>query len=321
MRNVTFFTATAVFLALGVTVHADIAYVSTGNHIERYDSSGHDLGAFYTGASNWLIDQMAFAPTGDLYAIYTIPGNSTNLLDITPNGIGTTIVNGVSNDGIAVDSSGRVYVGGFGFIERYNSNGTGGTTFVSGLGNTIFDGLAFDSAGNLFASATSQNVILKITPGGSTSFWNSGPVGFATPTGVALDVNGQLYVSNGNPYQNVGRFDSNGVFQGGFGSGGQNGSYCLAFGSGGQLFAAETSGNIVEWTNPGDASPSRSVFVSGLTSPQDIVFTDDSGQPLLLPGGVAAVPETSTWMVSALAAVMLGVQFGRTRAFSKKARK
>jgi secreted PhoX family phosphatase len=55
------------------------------------------------------------------------------------------------------------------------------------------EGLAFDSAGNLYAANLGNNSIEKYTPGGSASVFAS--TGLSNPVGLAFDSAGNLYAA------------------------------------------------------------------------------------------------------------------------------
>jgi sugar lactone lactonase YvrE len=134
--------------------------------------------------------------------------------------------------GVAVDSAGNVYVadGGNSTIRKVTPAGV--VTTLAGLaisGNGSADGtgigarfnhpngVALDSAGNLYLADTSNNTIRKVTPfgvvttlAGLAQFDADGnPVGgsadgtgsearFSYPSGVAVDGAGNVYVADGN---------------------------------------------------------------------------------------------------------------------------
>ena len=104
--------------------------------------------------------------------------------------------------GVAVDSSGNVYVGDAGNnnrIQKFNSNGTFITKWgSSGNGDGQFsspNGVAVDSSGNVYvADAGNNNRIQKFNSNGTfITKWGSSGNGdgqFSNPTGVAVDSSG-----------------------------------------------------------------------------------------------------------------------------------
>jgi len=129
-----------------------------------------------------------------------------------------------SEDGIALDSFGNVWVWGSSTITKITASGTA-STFATGCGNGYRDGqlsnacfswsggLAFDSYGNLFMADGSNNVIRKVTMSSTGPFsWTAstfagtgsqgstgGPASSATfnrPHGVAFDSKGNLFVAD-----------------------------------------------------------------------------------------------------------------------------
>jgi len=122
--------------------------------------------------------------------------------------------------GIAVDSSGNVYVGdSHSFLIRKVTSG-GVVTTLAGSGSSgsanatgtaaSFDnpfGVAVDSSGNVYVADNWNNLIRKITPGGVvTTLAGSGSPGsanrtgtaasFKTPNGIAVDSSGNVYVAD-----------------------------------------------------------------------------------------------------------------------------
>ena len=126
--------------------------------------------------------------------------------------------NGVS--GIAIDTSGYVYV-----ADDFNNRirkispqgfvstlaGTGATGANNGPGSTATfsspTGVAVDVSGNVFVADSQNNAIRKITSGGSVStLAGTGAAGagdgpgtsatFHSPSGIAIDVAGNLYVTD-----------------------------------------------------------------------------------------------------------------------------
>ena len=89
----------------------------------------------------------------------------------------STFISIFSPIGLAFDGAGNLYASDAdpfevaGNITKIAPDGTQ-TLFVSGLGG--LRGLTFDLVGNLFAAGHGNNVIYKITPGGSVSVFASG---------------------------------------------------------------------------------------------------------------------------------------------------
>src|SRR4051794_8726795 len=71
-----------------------------------------------------------------------------------------------------------------------NSGGVQGT-FGSGLSSA--EGLAFDTAGNLYVAEIGNNRVTRFAPNGTSSLFASG---FATPFGVVFNATGNLFVSS-----------------------------------------------------------------------------------------------------------------------------
>ena len=127
--------------------------------------------------------------------------------------------------GIAVDTSGNVYVSDA-FNHRIRKIATDGTiTTVAGIGTSGFSGdggaatsaqlnfpygLAIDSAGNLYVADTSNSRIRKISGGTITTLAGTGSSGFSgdngsatsaqlfQPWGVAVDASGNVYIADSN---------------------------------------------------------------------------------------------------------------------------
>lgn len=117
----------------------------------------------------------------------------------------------MSLHGIAVDSTGNVYVadGGSRSIRKITPSGLV-TTFVGGTNSGIFGeprGVAFDSSGNLYVTDYSAHVIQKVTPAGVVSKvagtaptpgstdGTSGAL-FNAPSSIAVDSSNNLYIAD-----------------------------------------------------------------------------------------------------------------------------
>ena len=139
------------------------------------------------------------------------------------------------------------------------------TTFAStGLNGPV--DLAFDSAGNLYASNNRGNTIEKFTPGGVGSVFAS----VVNPYGLAVDSAGNVYVSNTvSGVSSIEKFTPGGVGSV-FASTGVSGPFGLAFDSAGNLFVANNINNTIEKFTPGGVG---SVFAStGVNHPYGLAF-------------------------------------------------
>ncbi|WP_374030222.1 NHL repeat-containing protein [Bdellovibrio bacteriovorus] len=122
--------------------------------------------------------------------------------------------------GIALDSSGNVYVSASNAIRKITSGGavttlagsSGISGFADGTGSAarfnFLDGIAVDSGGNLYVADRGNHVIRKVAPGGVvTTFAGSAGVSgsldgtgsaarFYNPQGISVDGSGNLFVTD-----------------------------------------------------------------------------------------------------------------------------
>jgi sugar lactone lactonase YvrE len=162
-------------------------------------------------------------------------------------------------------------------IYRFHPDGTGGMVFATTPGNA--GGLAFDSAGNLFAGDADYGRIYKITPGAVESTFATGLI---EPYGLAFDHAGNLFAADlqsGTIY----KYDALGtpsIFVTGL-----NSPTALAVDGTGNLFVVEyQSGNIYKYTSGGTPSP----FAAGPAYSVGLVF-DSAGnlfEPDFLGGAI-----------------------------------
>jgi hypothetical protein len=182
-------------------------------------------------------------------------------------------------EGLAIDIGGNVYV----MADDDTSPAQAGTIFkftpdgerlvfgsIPGQGF----GLAFDSAGNLYAADAGDLAIYKFAPDGTRSIF-VGPSAFAPetgPVGLAFDGANNLFVSTeGDPGNDtVLAFTPNGI-ESTFAMG-LNDPKGLAFDSPGNLFVAEANppptGDILKITPEGI----RTVFASDFGRPEFLTF-------------------------------------------------
>ncbi len=154
------------------------------------------------------------------------PAGAVTTLAGTPGVIGSANGNGAAASfkypyGVAADSAGNVYVADHGnsTIRKITPAGVvttlAGTPGVTGNANATGaaasfnqpDGIATDSAGNVYVADTLNRLIRKITPAGVvTTLAGSGTWGsadgfgaaasFKSPSGIAADASGNLYVAD-----------------------------------------------------------------------------------------------------------------------------
>jgi len=253
-----------------------------------------------TGARLGLPSGIALDPNGNLY----IADTDNNRIREVSNGVITTVAGGrsslgdngpatsaqiVSPTGVAVDSTGDLFIADFGdsrirkvsnaVITTVAGNATPGFAGDNGqatsaeLANPY--GLAIDAAGNLYIADSSNNVVRKVANGLITTVVGNGSSGFSGdngpaasaqlngPSGVAVDSAGNLYIAD--TLNNVVRKVSAGVIAtvagtGTPGSGGDNGPptsaqlYApsgIAVDSSGNLYIADSANNRIRLVSGG----------------------------------------------------------------------
>ena len=183
-------------------------YVATGGNdtIEKYSSSGTDLGVF---ASGFAVSTLTFGSDGNLYAASGYNGTverfspTGECLGILASGLGLAYPSSSS-----FDSSGTFYIANNATKSIIAVQSTGiASAFVTSSLMPI--GLAFAANGNLFASYPFAGIIEEYSPAGvDLGVFASG---LDDPWGLAFDSNGNLlaasYSENGGIYE----FDSTGA--------------------------------------------------------------------------------------------------------------
>ena len=139
------------------------------------------------------------------------------------------------------------------------------TKFVTG---PDADSIAFDSKGNLFVSDPQNQVLVKITPGGAKTTFDSG----YAPAGLAFDAAGNLFVADSG-FGRIYKYLPNGtktIF-----ASGVSGPFGLAFDRAGNLYVSEFNTNSILKFAP-NGTQSAMPFASGLHGPQGLAF-DSAG--------------------------------------------
>jgi DNA-binding beta-propeller fold protein YncE len=247
------------------------------------DTTAHYRGAFVQSPGNQF-NPVAFGPDGNLYtAVGTGPGyNTIRRYNATTgafmgtfatgpiNGVRTIIFRGSSmyvaseytNQVLQYDATTGAYVGVF------VAAGSGGINAPNGM--------AMDSAENLYVAGRGSNTIVKYDTNGNPVWATpAGAGGLNLPEGMAVDPSGAyLYVANSGSPNNVLKFDTQtGAFVG-VAAGGLNSPHSLAFGSDGLMYVSSGGNNrILRFTENGayvdDYIPAGS---GGLNNPHAIAF-------------------------------------------------
>jgi hypothetical protein len=295
-----FLSLSAIF-ALAITAHAQNLYVTVRlpGRILEYTPSGVQS-TYATGLSTPR--GLAFDSIGNLFAAETVFPNDLEIGRVLKYNLNNKVstfgtVSGEKInwflEGLATDVAGNAYV----LATDQSTVGPDGNPTQPG---TIFEftpsgerivfgsvpgvpdndsanfGLAFDSAGNLYATASGAQTIYKFAPNGARTVF-VGPSAFATgvdPVGLAFDSSGNLFVSTESDApgsDTILKFTPRGAES--TCATGLTNPRGLAFDSSGNLFVAETNpapdGDILKFATCG-ATPT--VFATGLSLPQFLTF-------------------------------------------------
>jgi len=258
----------------GVAVDSsgNLYIADTGNHrIRKVDTDGVITTVAGTGSSGYSGDGGAAteaqlsSPSGVAVDssgnLYIADSGNNRIRQVDTNGVITTVAGGGFDgdggaatsarlsypSGVAVDSSGNLYIADKGKhrIRKVDTNGVIST--VAGDGTTGYSGdfgaaaeaqldnpsgVAVDSSGNLYIVDTRNNSIRKVdtngvisTVAGDGTYGYSGDGGAATdaqlynPSAVAVDSSGNLYIADTNNGR-IRKVDTNGVISTVAGGGG-----------------------------------------------------------------------------------------------------
>jgi sugar lactone lactonase YvrE len=240
----------------------NILRLLAGNAVGPGNSNGTG-----TSAKFYYPDGVAVDSSGNVYVADT----SNNLIrKITPAGVVTTLAGSGSQGstdgtgvaasfniptGVAVDSSGNVYVADSGnnlirkitpagVVNTFAGSGTQGSTDGTGVAASFNNpfGVAVDSSGNVYVADEYNNLVRKITSGGVVTTFASG---FFYPTGVAVDASGNIYVAD-SVNQIVWEFNSSGSVITSSSSGFSSSPIGVAVDSSGNVYVTEGQANIIQ---------------------------------------------------------------------------
>lgn len=124
-------------------------------------------------------------------------------ISVVFNGVITTLDTGSATlnhpAGVAVDSSGRVYIADTSHnqIVVLSAAGNGSVVSMTGLSPALSApaGVAVDEAGNLYICDTGNNRVVKVTAG-TPSVMNLNPITLSNPQSLAVDSAGNLYIAD-----------------------------------------------------------------------------------------------------------------------------
>jgi HYR domain/Putative Ig domain len=244
---------------------------------------------------------VAFDGAGNLYVTITT-SHHVYILKITPDGTQSVFAGFLPNfflEDLVIDSAGNFFAAGADLtssnlattIFKVTPAGTQ-STFGSVPGQCL--GIAFDAAGNLYASDGVDGIIYEFTPDGTrTAFIGGTTFTSVAPLGLVFDKFGNLFVATeGNPgNDSILEFAPNGT-KTTFATGLAQLPRGLAIDDAGNLFVAETGrtnfqGDIVKITPQGV----ESIFAPGLGQPQGnggAEFVTFTAFPVIVGGNVSA---------------------------------
>jgi len=229
-----------------------------------------------------LLALVSFASADTLF-VANFGVNSITKYDADGNGSPFTneFINGP--EGVAIDSSGNLYVStNSNVIRQFAPNGIDLGVFAStGVNNAM--GLAFDRSGNLFAANYGSNTIEEFAPDGTDMGVFKYVIG---PTGLAFDSSGNLCVAvAGNT---IARFNPDGIPLSSFTSLDLNNPEGLAFDSLGNLYAANNAGDSITVFSPAGVDLGT-IVSANLSGPVGLAF--DTNDNLYVVNSLSATVE------------------------------
>ena len=299
-------------------------------------------------------------------SIATVAGSGTP--GFAGDGAAATSAQLSSPTGVAVDAAGNLYIADLGNnrVRKVSSGGTistaagNGTQGYAGDGGAATNaqlnlprGVASDAAGNLYITDSGNNVVRLVVNGNITTIAGTGTVGFSgdggqataaqltSPSGIALDAAGTLYVVDGStrirrifPFGLITTIAGNGTL-GYSGDGGPSTSAqidaptALAVDAAGNVYVADTGNNAARVLQPLASGLGVSAVVHGASNqvgaiaPGEVIVLYGSGlgPATLVQAGVGAnglLPTTlggASVLVNGALAPILYASANQTAAF------
>ena len=271
LKSTSSLTALMVTLVLVVTFSGawvpPVLACNTCNFQLAWGSSGSGSGQFNSPSG------VAVDSSGN---VYVADSGNNRIEKFTSSGTYVTQFDSGYPSGVAVDSSGNVYVTDHDSgVEKFTSSGshiTGWTSTSSANGplgpalgfEGVVQGVAVDSSGNVYVVDSGDNRVVKFSNTGTfVVAWGctdadtepcrdgSGSGQFNSPSGVAVDSSGNVYVVDTGNYR-VEKFTGSGTYVTQFGSYGfGNGQFSGPSLFGPQGVAVDLSGNVyvTDWGN------------------------------------------------------------------------
>ena len=260
-------------LSLGSDSNAPLIFIAdfSKSDVEIFSSGSSPtlLGTITNGVAN--PEQIAFDAKDTLYVTNTF-ANTVNEYPRGKTSPTFTLSTGLNApNGIAVDSKGTVYVsnnpGNGGTIVEYKHGSNKPFLTISGISNPL--GLALDSKDNLYIGGEVSGVyeVLK----GKSQPSNLGLQSTGFVVGVALAKNGDLYVGNCNPQNNITVYHHGQTSP--YETINYNGdcAYYLSLDKTSNLYVGYVFNAVMAIYPPGKTSPSVTV-TQGLTEPTSAVL-------------------------------------------------
>ncbi len=328
VREVNYQTGTVTFPGTNLKVPSGFIETVVGTNIIGFDPSGTVANAtplnYSSGVTLDPSNNMFVTDTLNLRvrkvtnnAISTVAGNG--LLNYGGDGAAATTAQLNAAQGVAVDPSGNLYIADTNnnSIRKVAANGVISTVAGSGVtgmaapgnGSNQFSGprgLASDSAGNIYIADTQNSRVMKLSAaGGLTVVAGNGTPGYSgdggaatgamlnTPSGVAVDAAGNLYIADFSNNR-IRKVSTAGTittvagtgFSGYLGDGGPatsaqvNQAQGVAVDGAGNLYIADTGNNAVRQVTPAGVINTLALIVNpvGITvdSLGELFVTDGS---------------------------------------------